>query len=85
MTARDNDIDSSILALADRRRKVQRIVGTLALEYVGWGATDVSADTIADRVALMVKDGRLIAFGDIKNRRVGEICAANSVDAKDKI
>lgn len=81
MSVQDSDIDAQILAFADKRRKVQRIAGTIALEYQGWGSKDVTADTIAERISVMVKDGRLVAFGDIKDRRVGEVCAPDSVDA----
>lgn len=83
MSAHDSDIDSAILALTDRRRKVQRIVSTIATDYNGWGESAVTQDVVAARVAVMVKEGRLIAFGDVADRRATDICAPNSLEAKE--
>jgi|GEM_PF-3498503 hypothetical protein len=83
MSAQDADIDSTILSLTDRRRKVQRIVSTIATDYNGWGDPSVTQDTVAARVAVMVKEGRLIAFGDLKDRRATDIVAPDSIEAKD--
>lgn len=81
--AHNADIDSTILGLTTRRRKVQRIVSTIATDYNGWGDASVTQDMIAARVAVMVQDGRLIAFGDISNRRTADIVAQDSIEAKD--
>lgn len=83
MSVNNGDIDSTILSLTSRRRKVQRIVSTIATDYNGWGDSSVTQDTIAARVAVMVQDGRLIAFGDINDRRAADIVAQDSVEAKD--
>lgn len=82
MSAHDADIDSTILSLTDRRRRVQRIVSTIATDYNGWGDSSVTQDTVAARVAVMVKEGRLIAFGDINDRRAADIVAPDSIEAK---
>ena len=81
--AHNADIDATILGLTSRRRKVQRIVSTIATDYNGWGDSSVTQDTVADRVAAMVKDGRLIAFGDISNRRAADIVVQDSIEARE--
>lgn len=85
MSQLDADIDAAILALADRRRKVARIVGEVGETIVDCRLNPNSNyyDYVAQRIAALVTDGRLIAFGDITNWRFSEVCAPDSVDASD--
>lgn len=78
----DDDIDAAILALADRRRKVARIVGEVGELAIARSVnSDVAYDYVASRVEALVEDGCLIAFGDIKEWRHSEVCRPDSVDA----
>jgi hypothetical protein len=72
VSTQEDEIDSAILAMASRRKTAGRIVGAIALDFADFGQK-VAPETIAARVALLVKEGRLIAHGDIKDWRTCDV------------
>ena len=70
-----SEIDNAILAVANERwQKVAMIIGRATKRLGGeLPRSDVECDLIAQRIAAVVDDGRLVARGDISRWRHSEV------------
>lgn len=78
--------DTIISFVTDRQQKVAMLVGKVVREYEGRGR-QVASTVVGARIAKLVKEGRLVGFGDISNWRFSEIrlpLAAKRVRARAK-
>ena len=76
---RDVKIDEVILSVAEATwRKVASVIIKVA-DTMGTGLPegDAGYDLVASRIELLVRDGHLLAQGDIKNWRYSEVRKPN--------